>query len=294
MRKLIFSAVAVFSLSLIGRTQDKIYRQNGKIVEAKVLEVGSSEVKYREYKDPNGPIYVLESDRIKKIVFENGKEEKFYDNLFDPERYTGQKSKAIKFNFLAPLYGYTEIGFEKSTGVGKSYELSVGVIGAGKAGIIDYYYPNNQFKEVKRSPFGVFVSGGYKFGKLPDFLIFGKSKQTHLMQGTYVKPIAYLGNYSENRILYKGNNQYEVGKQNVTFAAIQIELGRQWVLGQNLTLDWYWGVGYGFDNKKDVFDDPYNSYYWENTSAFNYANARGGKSPGISATWGLKVGWLLK
>ena len=46
--------------------QDKIYRQNGKIIEAKIIEVGSGEIKYKEFSNLNGPIYVLESDRIKK------------------------------------------------------------------------------------------------------------------------------------------------------------------------------------------------------------------------------------
>lgn len=295
MRKFIFLSISLLSLSLIGRSQDRIYRQNGKIVEAKVLEVGSSEVKYREWTAPDGPIYVLETDRIKKIVFENGREESFVENMKDPERYAGQRNKAIKVNFLSPLYGYSEISFEKSTGVGKGYEVSVGIIGAGKAGLIDFYYGSGTgtLYETKKDPFGVFVSAGYKFSKLPDFLLFGKSRMTHLMQGTYVKPAAYIGNYSENRIVYKGNNQYEVGRQNVTFGALQLELGRQWVLGDKLLLDTYWGIGYGFDNKKDIVEDQY-SYYWENQSAYNYANARGGKSPGISATWGIKLGWLLK
>ena len=300
MRKILFLSATLFFLSFISRSQDKIYRQNGKIVEAKIIEVGPSEVKYREFSVPDGPIYVLETDRIKKIVYQSGKEEKYGDNLKDPERYTGQRNKAIKLNFLSALYGYTEVGYEKSTGVGKSYEFSLGIIGAGKAGIIDYYYnsPGGQFRQVNRSPFGVFVSGGYKFGKLPDFILFGKSRATHLMQGTYVKPIAYLGAYKENQLIYKGNNTYVVGKQQVTFGAIQIELGRQWVLGERFLLDSYWGIGYGFDNKKDSYQDqsgtPYYYDYFYNSSAYNYANARGGKSPGISATFGLKVGWLLK
>lgn len=295
MRKILFTSIAFCCFSLIAQSQDKIYRQNGKIIEAKIVEIGSSEIKYREFSNPSGPIYVLETDRIKKIVYENGKEEKFVENFKDPERYADQKKKALKLNFLSALYGYTELGFEKSTGVGKSFELSVGVIGAGKAGILEYNYYNSQLGEVKREPFGFFVSGGYKFGKLPDFLIFGKTKATHIMQGTYVKPIAYLGNYSENKIVYKGNNQYEVGRQNVTFGALQLELGRQWVLGESFVLDTYWGVGYGFDNKKPSYEYQYGGYqYYDDYSAYNYVNARGGKSPGVSATFGIKLGWLLK
>lgn len=291
MKKLIFFLSLLLSFSIVGKSQDKIYRHNGKIVEAKIIEIGSSEVKYREFNNLDGPIYVLETDRIKKIVYENGKVETFEDNLKDPERYAGQLNKAIKLNFLSALYGFTEIGYEKSTGVGKSFEISLGVIGAGKSVSLDYY--NSQLGEVKRNPFGIFISGGYKFGKLPDFILFGKSRATHLMQGTYVKPIVYLGHYKENQIVYKSNNTYEVGKQNVTFGAIQIEVGRQWVLGDKLLLDIYQGIGYGFDNKKSSYQDPF-SYYKDDYTAFNYANARAGTSPGFSFTFGIKLGLLLK
>lgn len=289
MKKLLLSFLVLFLFSNLSFSQDKIYRQNGKIVLAKVIEIGSAEIKYKEYNNPDGPVYVLETDRIKKIVYENGKVETFSDNYKDPERYAGQSDKAIKLNFLSPLYGFTEIGFEKSKGVGKSYEFSLGIIGAGKSLQLDYYY--GQIGEVKRSPFGAFISGGYKFGKLPDFILFGKSKASHLMQGTYVKPIAYIGHYKENQIVYKSNNTYELGKQNVTFGALQLEIGRQWVLGDKLLLDFYQGIGYGFDNKEQNYQDP---FYYEDYSAFNYANARAGRSPGFSLTFGIKLGLLLK
>lgn len=273
--------------------QDKIYRQNGKIVEAKIIEISASEIKYKEFNNPDGPIYVLETDRIKKIVYENGKEDKFEDNLKDPERYTGQLKKALKINFFSPLYGYTEIGFEKSTGVGKGFELSVGFIGLGKSERIDWYY--NQVGSVKKSQAGAFISGGYKFGKMPSFILFGKTKMSHIMQGTYVRPILYLGHYKENQIQEKGNSIYEVGKQNVTFGALQIELGKQWVFGDKVLLDFYYGFGYGIDNKEDTYQSYNNGYdYYDDASAFNYANARLGKSPGLSASFGLKFGLLLK
>lgn len=283
---LLFSGVFLFA-------QDKIYRQNGKIVEAKIIEVSSSEIRYKEYNNPNGPIYVLEADRIKKIVYENGKEEKFEDNLKDPERYEGQLKKAIKLNFFSPLYGYTEIGFEKSTGVGKGFEISAGFIGLGKSERIDWYY--NQVDNVKKSQSGAFISGGYKFGKLPSFILFGKTRMSHIMQGTYVKPILYLGYYKENQIVEKGNSTYEVGKQKVTFGALQIELGKQWVFGNKVLLDIYYGLGYGIDNKEDTYQYYNNGYdYYDDATAFNYANARLGKSPGLSASFGLKLGLLLK
>jgi hypothetical protein len=292
MGKLLFLILALNVVSFAALSQDKIYRQNGKVVEAKIIEVGSAEIKYREFKDPDGPIYVLETDRIKKIVYANGKEQKFGDDFKDPERYAGQRNKAIKLNFLSALYGYTEFGFEKSTGVGMGYELSAGIIGLGKSDIIDVF--DYQMTTVRKQQLGLFFSGGYKFGKLPDFILFGRSRMSHLMQGTYIKPVMYLGFYKENRIVEKSNNNLEVGKQNVIFGAAQIEIGRQWVLGDKFLLDIYEGLGYGFDNKKDSYQSFNNGSIFDNTTAYNYANVRLGRSPSLSYSFGIKLGLLIK
>ena len=176
---------------------------------------------------------------------------------------------------------------KKARGIGKSYEVGLGIIGAGKNSVVDYY--NNTFRNTRTNQFGFAASLGYKFNKLPDFL-FGRSRFTHVMQGSYVKPIIYIGNYSENDVLYKANSQYVLERQNVTFGALQIELGKQWVFGEKFLIDLYWGFGYGLDNKKS--GDGY--YYDDNTSAFNYLNARAGRSPGFSVTGGLKAGLLIK
>jgi hypothetical protein len=297
MKQTLFLVALVFVFAS-SHSQDKIYRNNGKVVEAKVLEIGSDEIKYKEVSNLDGPVYILETDKITKIVFANGTTQTFHDNFRDPERYAGQLKNAIKLNFLSPLYGYTEIGFERSTGVGRGYEFSLGIIGLGKSETLEYNYTSAQPETIKRGQAGVFISGGYKFGKLPDFLIFGKTKMSHLMQGTYAKPILYFGYYKENQVMEKANATYEVGKQNVTFGALQIELGHQWVFSDKFLLDLYWGFGYGADNKKDAYQyDSGTGYYYDDydgTAAFNYANARAGKSPGFSLTFGLKMGWLIK
>ncbi len=290
MKKILFPILLLSVISHASFSQDKIYRKNGKIVEAIIIEIGTDEIKYREFHKPDGPVYVLETDRISKIDYADGKTEKFSLNIKDPEKYIGQLGKAIKIDFLGPLIGYSQFSFEKNLGVGKGYELSLGIIGLGKSSTL--YFNNNQAGDVKRNQFGFFAGAGYKFGKLPDFLLFGKTRLTHLMQGTYVKPIVYLGNYSENRIAWKSNNSYAVEKQNVTFAALQVELGKQWVFGDAFLLDVYQGFGYGFDNKKNVNDNSF--FYTDNTSAFNYVNVRLGRSPGLSYTFAIKLGLLIK
>ncbi len=279
----------VFFMASSAKAQDKIQRKNGKVIIAKVIEIGTTDVKYKLPEEPDGPIYVLEKDRINKIEFENGKVEKFTPDLKDPEAYEGQRTKAIKIDFLGPLIGYSQISFEKSTGIGKGYEVTLGIIGAGKNQRLDYYSSDIQLE--KRSQFGVTASFGYKFNKLPNFL-FGRTRMTHLMQGSYAKPIFYLGNYSEDRLVYKGNNTYVVDRPNITFGALQMELGRQWVFADQFLLDTYWGFGYGFDNKRG--DGVLYDEYEDNSAAFNYINARAGRSPGFSVTYGIKIGLLLK
>lgn len=271
------------------QAQDKIYRKNGKTLEARVLEVGTDDIRYKLFGQDDSPVYVLERDRVSKIVYANGRTEKFDQqlSLTDPERYAGQATRAIKFDFIGPLIGYTQIGYEKSTGPGRGYEVTFAIIGAGKNQRVDFYDGNN-FRLDKRNQFGFGASFGYKFSKLPTFLFSRNTRFTHLMQGSYLKPIFYLGNYSENRVAYKANQQYTVERRNITFGALQAELGKQWVFGEKILLDTYFGLGYGFDNKKQ------DSYSYNDGSAFNYLNARGGRSPGISATWGIKLGLLLK
>jgi hypothetical protein len=76
---------------------------------------------------------------------------------------------------------------------------------------------------------------------------------------------------------------------------LQLELGKQWVLGETILLDIYSGLGFGFDNKKNSYVSFNNNYYRDdNFGAFNYANARAGRTPGLSFTGGLKLGILLK
>ena len=290
---LLLSCLAIFSIS--STAQDKIYRNNGKVVLARIIEVGTAEVKFRQFENPDGPIYILESDRIKRIVYENGTEEKFgKDDPKDTERYANDLQKLIKVNFFSPLYGYTEIAYEKSIGVGRSVEFSIGGIGLGKSSILTWYNGSLD-EEVRMKPRGFFVSGGYKFNKLPDFILFGKTRMSHLMQGTYLKPTLYLGHYSENYLLQKQNNDNEIHRQQVSFGALQLEIGKQWVFADKVALNIYWGLGYGFDNKEDPYqyDDTFNYGHYDE-SAWNYANARAGNSPGLSATFGLKLGLLIR
>lgn len=52
--------------------QDLIITRDGQRLEAKVLEVSSAEVKYKEFNNQDGATFILRADEINTVVFENG------------------------------------------------------------------------------------------------------------------------------------------------------------------------------------------------------------------------------
>ena len=79
----------------------------------KVLEVAIDDVQYKNHDNLDGPSYRIEKDRLVKIIYANGKIETYTASLKDKELYIGQKTAALKINFLSPLFGHTQITYEK-------------------------------------------------------------------------------------------------------------------------------------------------------------------------------------
>ena len=283
MKKISLSVITFFTVINLF-AQDKIYKKNGPVINAKVIEIGTDEIKYKLAGSPDGPVYVVDKSSLKSITYEDGRVEKYQISYKDPANYEGQLTKAIKINFLAPLLGYTEIGYEKSVSPLKGYEMNLGIIGAGKNLALDYYWINGENKPYKRNAFGVFADYGYKFKKLPTFFNRGV-KMTHVMQGNYVKPTVTAGFYTDHAVNFK-NNEPSIEKRNNIFGAITLNFGKQWVFGDQFLIDGFWGFGYAFDNQKNN-DNYYNDLR-------NHFAIQGGAGSGFGMTFGLKVGMLIK
>ena len=287
MKKIILLSLLVLFVAQIF-AQDKIYKLKGAVIKAKVLEIGTDEVKYKLFDKPDGPIYVVDKSALNKIEFADGSVEKYKINFKDPGNYEGQLAKAVKINFLAPLLGYSQFSYEKSVSPLKSYELGIGIIGAGKNYQIDNYYINGQTQPYKRNAFGGFVEAGYKFNKLPNFWNKG-ARMTHLMQGSYVKPTATLGFYSDNALNYKTGNPV-LEKRNNVFGSIILNFGHQWIFGDKFLVDVYYGIGYALDNVKDDYNNNYYSDYMYN----HFVIQKAGPGANLGLSGGIKAGLLIK
>lgn len=278
---------AILFLSNTTSAQDVIYRNNGKTIQSKIIEIGEDYVKYKEYDNQDGPLYNIDLARVKQIKYENGKVEKYSNEVdkFDKELYVGQRDRIIKFNLFAPLLGYSEFSYQKGLSVGQSYQASLGLIGLGKQREVYYDYFGNVTKSKQAGLYGSF---GYRFKNVPDY-INRRNRMAHLMHGAYIQPTVYLGYYKENQEIYNGTN-YEYKRLGTMFGSFEIEFGKQWIFANRVSLDIFLGLGLGFDNKarKDVSDYGYNYY-----SAYNYGISRLGKSPSFTSSSGLRIGYLF-
>lgn len=290
--KNIYLLLILLGLAATAQSQDKIYKKGGEIIEARITEVGTDEIKYRVFSDQSGPMYSLDKDRIIKVVYENGRVETYQSNLKDPSLYEDQAKDAIKVNFLAPLLGYTQLNFEHNLRPGRGYELSLGIIGLGKKQDIDTFYDGATKRSTTtyREASGIFIGGGYKFSKLPDFVNKG-AKYSHVLQGSYVKPELLLGLYKHNNIqsFPGGGSPPRVSRESISFGGLLVNLGKQWVLGELLLIDVYGGLGYAIDNRNISQN---NSEYDYDYIGNHYALTTGTDS-GLGFTGGLKIGILI-
>jgi hypothetical protein len=280
-------------LAFNANSQDKIYKKGGNVILARIQEIGIDEIKYKVFNEADGPLYAIEKDRIIKIVYQNGRTESYNtSSLKDPELYIGQSKHALKLNFLSPLLGYTQFGYERSLKPGRSIEFSLGLIGLGKNQVIDenYYYPGAPVQEIRRGQAGASIGVGYKFIRTPDF-INRNIRFAHLLQGTYIKPTLYTGVYGENIIDYKTQVPLEE-RRTVVYGSLMVELGKQWIFGDQFIFDIYFGLGYCFDNINDDDNYSYSSISTE-SEAHHFNVIRLGSSPGFALSGGLKIGMLL-
>lgn len=288
-----FYLLAIFlALATVARSQDKIYRKGGEILEVKITEVGTDEIKYRIFNDQAGPMYSLDKDRIIKVVYENGRVETYQSNFKDPSLYEDQAKDALKINFLAPLLGYTQLNYEHNLRPGRGYEVSLGIIGLGKRQDIASFYDGatNRTTTTYREASGIFLGGGYKFSKLPDFINKG-AKYSHVLQGSYVKPELIFGFYKHNNLesFPGGRSTPRVSRENISFGGLLVNLGKQWVLGELLLIDLYGGLGYAIDNRNT---SPNNTEYDYDYIGNHFALTTGTDS-GLGFTGGFKIGVLI-
>lgn len=86
MKRILFLAVAVIA-ALTATAQDLIVTRNGQRIDAKIIEVSSTEIRYKEWTNQEGPTFVLRSDELNTIIYQNGTVKTFDHSSATPTNY---------------------------------------------------------------------------------------------------------------------------------------------------------------------------------------------------------------
>lgn len=79
MKKIVLFFVSIL-VWMCSYSQDIIIKKNTDEIEAKIIEVGISDVKYKNWNNLDGPVYVIEKVDIFMIKYANGVKESYTDN----------------------------------------------------------------------------------------------------------------------------------------------------------------------------------------------------------------------
>ena len=104
MKKVLLLMLLVAS-SLTASAQDVIVKKDGSTILSKVIEIGTTEIKYKKWNNQNGPMYTIDKNDVQTINYENGEKETFSDVVtsqpqqgFNYNDYTSQMAESMAAN----------------------------------------------------------------------------------------------------------------------------------------------------------------------------------------------------
>ena len=84
--KSILTVVTFLFIATCSQAQDYIVKRNGTKIEAKVIEITDTEIKYRLFTQPNGPLRIVAIRDVEEIIYEDGQFDKFEQRPADTPR----------------------------------------------------------------------------------------------------------------------------------------------------------------------------------------------------------------
>lgn len=101
MNKIVLT-ILLFASSLFVCAQDVIVDKNGSTILSKVVEVGTTEIKYKKWNNLNGPNYSILKSEVQSINYENGLKDVFNEIQTTqpqaPYKYQGQIATGVLEN----------------------------------------------------------------------------------------------------------------------------------------------------------------------------------------------------
>ncbi|HWY10758.1 MAG TPA: hypothetical protein VN026_05500 [Bacteroidia bacterium] len=310
MKRLILFSVLVLSTLFAFAQTDTLFSGKKKIA-CKIMEISESEFKYKLAELPDGPTYVIDRSTVSKYVLSTGFSEIIKADEMSLEHEHKEilgNREVIKIQPFSFAFNCISIGYEKVIKVGTNLDIEAGYINNSMTTNQSFYSYGTGSSGSAPFCYGFYFKPGVKFFLGQDFSVKGL-KYAHPLKGRYIKldlAISYLNlqNITRNNGYYGG---YQITSTDITSMAFGgfVNYGRQFILGNVLTLDYYFGLGWtaqansysnpGFVNvsypnylggTNNYIDDQAKNIY-------RYGGFARIPGVGISGTAGLRIGYII-
>jgi hypothetical protein len=279
-----FLITAALFLGTAGFAQDTIYYRSGEVKLGKVVEIGLDEIKYHN-PGMETPVMTVDKNDLRKVVMSDGTILRFEEDPLDlaPTAKGLKKTRAIKLEFFAPLTNDFAFCFEHLIKKGMSMEYKLGIVGVGVGADPE-------------EASGLWVKTGIKFFNSPEYYKRGM-KRSHPLRGGYIKPEIILSRFTVRETYYSNSGGWFSSTPQIKYTknvdytsyAVNLVFGKQSVLAEAMTLDYYIGFGYGgVDGEEDA--DPL--FDFSNRTYF-YSHSFMGENFPMSVTCGVTLGVLF-
>ncbi len=317
MKKIIISFFFLFVSTAIFSQADTLYLQKNKKIACKILEINDTEIRYKIASNPEGPLYVIDKSSVNKYTLANG----FTELLLPDELSLENEHKeiignrqVIKLHPFSIANNQISLAYEKVIKVGMNIDAEAGYINS-ELGSTNTLFRNSGLNNSIRNN-GFYFKPGIKFFLGQDFSVKGL-KYAHPLKGRYIKldlAVSYI-NFEDLSLVYYGQSTYpyqgavptQTVYSNLNSVAYGgfVNYGRQFILGNILTMDYYIGAGFTGQTQTysnpDFFNNPftnsqnynYNYYGRENTSIYNYHGFLRIPNSGLSFTAGFRIGYII-
>jgi hypothetical protein len=276
--------------SKTSENNDVIIKKDGTSIKVIVVELSNNEVKYKLSSHPASPVLSLSKKEVRTVTIDG---QVAYEYKPDPYSVSNQailnKTNVLKFYFLSPLYNNIAFGYEWVNKPGFNWDIGAGIIGIGAA------------KNSTQKPKGMFLRFGPKFllGNSSDLEV-ENARLAHPLKGKYIKVEAILNAFSSTNYMDTSsyfNNMYSAGKlyysNNYQSITLNLQYGKQSILGNTLAFAWYIGVGYSFETNSTTLPGKY-LYRVNSIDIKRYSHTYYGERFPLATTMGITLGYLFK
>ncbi|MES2679392.1 MAG: hypothetical protein V4635_05875 [Bacteroidota bacterium] len=306
MKKLILPLLLLcFFVSGYSQT-DTLYTKKQDKISCKIIEINEFDIKYKLAASIDGPMYVINKTTVTKYTLSNGFTELLLPDELSLENEHGEIIKnrtVIKVHPFSVVNNQLSFAYEQVLKVGTNLDIEAGYV---NTGLNSSTSSNRIYNSGRTNYSGAYVKPGVKFFLGQDFSVKGL-RYAHPLKGRYIKldiGLSYLNFQNVERIEYSGGNyptpvQHRTVSTDINTFAYGgfVNFGRQFILGNVLTIEYYFGVGFTgrtIDYTNDEFVRGNNGYYYnENTSISNYHGFQRIPNFGLSGTAGFRIGYII-